>query len=46
MPAGDDLEIRRLSLTNESERTRELTLTRFIRTGPLEEAQRELGLRK
>jgi cyclic beta-1,2-glucan synthetase len=29
VPAGDDLEIRRLRLTNESERTRHLTLTSY-----------------
>ena len=40
VPAGDDLEIRRLSLTNESERTRELTLTSYAEVAlapPLED---------
>ena len=40
VPAGDDLEIRRLSLTNESERTRHLTLTSYaevVLAPPLED---------
>jgi cyclic beta-1,2-glucan synthetase len=40
VPAGDDLEIRRLALTNESDRTRHLTLTSYaevVLAPPLED---------